>query len=382
MTSRPNNLAAADVLRVAAIGLIAWYHFWQQSWLNPGFRLGDYYVNLQQMVRHGYMMVDVTLVLSGFLLALPHARAGKNHLPAPGWKEFYVKRFWRIVPSYALALLAVLFLYALPQGLYAAPGTVARDLLAYLTFTHNLVPDLLFSSPLLGVLWTVGVEVQFYLIFPFLASLYRERPGLICLILTLMAAAVRIMVYYEGNTAFWVNQLPCMLDLFACGMAGAAVYARLENRTLPNGLRWLMAAGSLLCFLGILQILYIQTTGDYAVMRREQLIWRLPIGLLATGTLVFGCLAPAGLNRLFGNRFTRFFAAISYNFYIWHQFLSTRLKDWHIPPYVSENPNQSGEQPWQGLYMLCCFAAAILVATAVTYLWEKPWHRRGMKKLR
>ena len=382
MNPQPKNLAAADVLRIAAIGLIAWYHFWQQSWLNPGFRFGNYYVNLQQMVRHGYMMVDLMLVLSGFLLALPHARARRDGLAAPGVKEFYTKRFWRIVPSYLLGVLTVLFCYALPQGLYAAPGAAFRDLLAHLTFTHNLLPDLLFSTPILGVLWTVGVEVQFYILFPLIACLYRERPGLTCLTLTLMAAVVRMWVCCNGNTAYWVNQMPCMLDLFACGMAGAAVYVRYENRPFPEKRRWLMALGALLCFLCILQILYIQTTGDYAVMRREQLLWRLPLGLLGGGFLVCGCLGPASLSRVFGNPVTRFLAAISYNFYIWHQFLATRLKDWHIPAYVSENPSQSGEQPWQRLYMLCCFAAAILVAAAVTYLFEKPLYKKGTKDLR
>lgn len=382
MTDRPKNLAAADILRVAAIALIGWYHFWQQSWLNPGFRLGDYYVNLQQMVRHGYMMVDLMLVLSGFLLALPHARARRDRLPSPGIKSFYAKRFWRIVPGYLLAVLAVLFLYALPQGEYTAPRDALRDLLAHLTFTHNLFPNLLFSTPLLGVLWTVGVEVQFYILFPLIACLYRERPGLTCLVLTLMAVTVRVWIWHDGNTAYWVNQMPCMLDLFACGMAGAAVYVRCENRSIPEKRRWLMALGALLCFLCILQILYIQTTGDYEIMRREQLLWRLPLGLLGGGFLVCGCLGPASLSRLFGNPLTRFFAAISYNFYIWHQFLSTRLKAWRIPPYVSENPNQSGEQPWQSLYMLCCFAAAIAVAAAVTYLFEKPLYKKGTKNLR
>ena len=47
------RLAAADVLRVASIFIVGWFHIWQQSWLDPGFRIGQYYVNLQQVVRHG-----------------------------------------------------------------------------------------------------------------------------------------------------------------------------------------------------------------------------------------------------------------------------------------------------------------------------------------
>ena len=376
------HLAAADVLRVACIALVAWYHFWQQSWLNPGFRAFGYYVNLQQMIRHGYMMVDVMLVLSGFLLALPWARAREQKLSPPSAKDFYQKRFWRIVPSYAVAVLLVLLLHALPLGLYSTPGKAFKDILAHFTFTHNLFPDLLSSTPLLGVLWTVAVEAQFYLVFPLLAIFYKDFPGLTCLTLALGGLVMRLWVSQQPDTAFWVNQMPCMLDLFACGMAGAAVFARWEDRPIKNRTRWLMAGGAAVCFLCILQILYIQTTGDYEIMRREQLLWRLPIGLLTAGFLVWGCLGPERLSSFFGNRVTATLAAISYNVYIWHQFIAIRLKAWRFPPYASENPNQAGEQPWQILYMLCCFAASGLLATGITYLWEKPWHKWGMKKLR
>lgn len=376
------HLAAADVLRVACIGLVGWYHFWQQSWLDPGFHTFGHYVNLQQMVRNGYMMVDVMLVLSGFLLALPWARARVQGFPAPLAKTFYKKRFWRIVPSYALAVLLILFLYALPQGLYDTLGKAVKDILAHAVFIHNLFPDLLSSTPLLGVLWTVAVEAQFYLIFPLLAIFYKDWPGLTCLTLALGGLLMRLWASPQSDTAFWVNQMPCMLDLFACGMAGAAIFAHRENRPIKTLTRWLLAGGAAVCFLLILQVMYTQIIGDYDLIRRYQLMWRLPLGLLTAGFLVCGCLGPACLDRIFGNRVTRVLAAISYNFYIWHQFIATRLKAWRFPPYASDNPNQAGEQPWQILYMLCCFAVSGLLATAITYLWEKPWHKWGMKKLR
>ncbi|MBR2716907.1 MAG: hypothetical protein IKD79_04135, partial [Oscillospiraceae bacterium] len=93
-------LAAPDILRIVSIGLVGWYHIWQQSWLDPGFFLGKRYIDLQAVVRHGYMMVDVILVISGFLLVLPHARARLGLGERPSVREFYLKRFWRIIPSY------------------------------------------------------------------------------------------------------------------------------------------------------------------------------------------------------------------------------------------------------------------------------------------
>ena len=58
-------------LRVLLVFIVSWYHFWQQSWLTP--HIGSY--SLDFLVRAGYVPVDGTILLSGFLLFLPHARA-------------------------------------------------------------------------------------------------------------------------------------------------------------------------------------------------------------------------------------------------------------------------------------------------------------------
>ena len=128
------------------------------------------------------------------------------------------------------------------------------------------------------------------------------------------------------DTTFYVNQLPGMLDLYACGMGAGLLYIRLSQRELSGGLRWALALGALLALAGMMQLLYPGVIGDYDALRRQQLVYRLPLGLLGGCFLLCGCLGPAGLNRVLGNPLTRFFAAISYNFYIWHQFLAVKFR--------------------------------------------------------
>lgn len=373
--------AAADVLRVLAIFLVGWYHIWQQSWLDPGFRVGSVYVNLQQLVRHGYLLVDVLLVISGFLLALPVFRAQAGLCPRPAARDFYKKRFLRVFPSYALAIALVLFFYALPNGRYASAGFLVKDVLAHLTFTHNLFYDTYFMTPLPIVLWTMGVEVQLYLLFPLVARFLEEAPRLACLALAAAALAFRAWVFTLPDTTFWVNQLPGMLDLYACGFFAA--YLSVKLRDLPkSGLRAAAAlAVCVLCLALLLQLAYRQPTGDYDAIRRGQLLSRLPIGFLCGAFLLCGGLLPPVCDRIFGNPLTKSLSAVSYNFYIWHQFIAVRLKVRHIPAYVSENPNMAGEQPWQTRYTLLCFAAALAFAALVTYLWERPLSRRGRRRL-
>lgn len=371
-----NYLPAADVLRVVCIGLIAWYHFWQLSWLDPGFDIGSIHINLQQMLRNGYMLVDTLLLLSGFLLALPYARCRLGRGSRPDALTFYKKRAVRILPSCWAAIALCFFLWAVPTGQYENLSFALRDLFSHLSFTHNLSRDVLYRSKLPGVLWTLAVEVQFYLIFPLIARFYEKKPVHTSAVLILAGLIFRALALYNGDLSFWGNQLPVLLDVYGVGLLFAWLYARLEKH--PFRRRWPMAALAGLCFLCILQILFLQKLGDAA--KPMQMLWRLPLALLGGGFLLFGSLAPEGLQKAAGNPLTRFLSGISYNFYIWHQFLARRLVDWRFPPYrAAENPNMAYEQPWQSQYMLAAFLAALLAAMLGTYLIEKPAARRLLR---
>ena len=381
--ARTERLAAPDALRVAAIFIVGWFHIWQQSWLDPGFRIGNCYVNLQQVVRHGYMMVDIMLLLSGFLLALPVARQGEQAeiFCRPG--RYCRKRFWRIAPSYYLCIMLTTVLYAIPRGLYSTPGFMAKDLLMHATFTHTLSYDTYLLSPTAATLWTLSVEVLFYALWPAVARLFRRRPGETCLGMTVIALAFRLYVSSLPETSFLFNQLPAQLDLYACGMAAAWVLVRLERdgRPGPRTRRWLSPVGMVLTLALMCQIMYWQPVSDYPSIRMGQMIWRLPLGLLGGAFLVCGCLAPPALARAVGNPVTRFLADISYNFYIWHQFLACRLKDWRIPPYAAEQqPNMAYEQPWQTQYTLLCFLGVAALCALITYGFEKPIQRWALRR--
>ena len=178
MTGRPKKeyIAAADLLRVFSVGLVACFHIWQQSWLDPGFSVAGAYFDLQRIVRRGYMAVDLMLLLSGFLLYLPVARAARVGTPMPDTKDFYLRRAARILPSY-LAAVGVALAFALAGGRTFA--SLRKDLLAHLTFTHTFWRETYLWTALNAGLWTLAVEMQFYLLFPPLSRAFRKKPWLI-----------------------------------------------------------------------------------------------------------------------------------------------------------------------------------------------------------
>ena len=192
--------------------------------------------------------------------------------------------------------------------------------------------------------------------------------------MTAVALGCRAAITPLEDVQLYFNQLPCMLDLYAFGMMAAHLLSRRERRKTA-----LSALGSAACLAGILAVLFFQSSANGRELNQLQMYWRLPLSALGAGFLWCGGQWPEGFARAAGNAVTRWCAAVSYNFYIWHQYLAVKLKDWHIPPYVSELPQRSEGRAWQMRYTLLCFAAAFAAAAIFTYAVERPFSR-GLRK--
>ena len=186
------------------------------------------------------------------------------------------------------------------------------------------------------------------------------------------------------DTTLFVNRLPNMLDVYANGMLAAHIYSRLAQKKERRAL--IAALGTAAFLLGLFGVIHLvadqATIYGYEELRHGQLDRRWAISACGALALAGGSLSFEPVRRVFSNRVVRFLSGISFNFYIWHQWLAVKLKEWHIPPYLAEeSPNQAGEMPWQLHYTLLCFAAALAFATLMTYLVEKPGARLGRKLL-
>ena len=376
----PGYAAAGDFLRVISIFMVAWFHIWQQSWLSPALHVGGLRLDLTFAVRTGYMFVDLMLVLSGFLLYLPYA-LGKQRSAG----KFYLRRALRILPSYWLCLI-VMLAFAVAEPDFTDLPRLLKDLLAHLGFAHDLWGFSYNSTRLNAVLWTLAVEVQFYLILPALAPVFRRHP--VPTYLAMTGAGLCFMFLWTApmaDTTLFVNRLPNMLVVYANGMLFAHIYVYLAKAEKRRNL--IAALGLIACLAaacGVAGILEAQShASDYEALRHGQLSWRWLLSLCGGAFLAGGSLAPRPLRALLSNRCVRFLSGVSFNFYIWHQWLAVKLKQWHIPPYLSpENPNQAGEMPWQFHYTLLCFFAALMLAILLTYAVEKPCAQRGRRLAR
>ena len=178
------HLAGLDGLRAIAVGLVLLHHLVPLHRIvphPPGTKVGNVVPPL------GYIGVSLFFVLSGFLitriLLAGRERVDAGHTTTPRLLgAFYVRRTLRIFPLYYATLLV---LTLLDTGL-------VRDRIAWhATYTSNW----LFSSAAAWSaggserhFWTLAVEEQFYLLWPWLMLLVPARllPG--ALVLTFLAA--------------------------------------------------------------------------------------------------------------------------------------------------------------------------------------------------
>ncbi len=374
----PHRIDVLDGIRAVSILIVVWFHFWQQSWLMP--IVGKF--NLDWLPRNGAILVDMMILLSGFCLFLPYAREMVYGEKAPKVTEFYIKRVARIIPSYYVAVFLVLFCFALPLGQYATSTDMWKDLVPHLFFVHNFFPESMQWTKLNGALWTVAVEVQFYLLFPLLARCFQKKPLLtyFAMVAVGLLSCFGISSNYDTiNQGMYVNHSVTFACVFANGMLGAWAYISMtkdrKKDKAEEALYLILAIGGMWLFK-----IMCKARSSYGSETKWQIDHRYVLSLLFLLILFSIIMAERYFKWLLGNRLMKFLAGISFNLYIWHQFISVKLKELRIPYWEGDvPPNQLGDKPWMWKYLLLCIAVSLVVAIIMTYLVEKPLSKVIMK---
>lgn len=128
---------------------------------------------VQRMLRNGDQGVPLFFAISGFILALPFARYHLGKGRAVSLSGYYWRRVTRLEPPY---LLAMICFFALKVATGQAPlDELLPHLAASLVYLHNVVYASM--STITPVAWSLEVEVQFYLLAPLFAAVFRLGAG-------------------------------------------------------------------------------------------------------------------------------------------------------------------------------------------------------------
>lgn len=378
------HIDVLDGVRAAAVGLVAWFHFWQQSWLTPRITfpavIAEYTgmrgINIEGYVRYGFQFVDMLILLSAFCNFYPYARSILLKEPWQDAKTFYKKRAARILPSYYLSLLLIIVI-SVAEGSFRADAFFWKDLVTHLTCTAPFFPDTYIGSRFSGVLWTLQIEVLYYILMPWLAKLFRKAPVLTCAALWTcgIVSSNEIVFHHADQIRVLGNHMLTFAGCYANGMLLAMLYITLKEKCVENSYTQLAASvaviGCMFCLSGMMKQL---GTGELQVIQLQQ---RFGLSLLFSCFLLALPFACKAIRFLFANKLMKFLAGISYNFYIWHQYIAVKLKTLHIPYWEGEKPpNMTGDKVWMWKYQLLIVAVSLIVAAVLTYGFEKPVAKR------
>lgn len=337
-------------LRAVAVGLVIAYHVGV-----PG-------------VTGGFIGVDVFFVISGFLITrhlLDEQRAtGRIRLAA-----FFARRARRILP--AALVVAVLTLGA--SALLLPPtrlATVAGDALASILFVPNVLfaargADYLTStvpSPFQHY-WSLGVEEQFYLIWPVLlivAGLIARRRGpaiAIAAVAVVSLAAAAVLLPLEPTATFYL--LPTRAWEFAVGGLVSVLLAARPDWA-PAGLRAALGWLGLAAIVG--SALLIGATTPFPGLSALPAVLGTAL-IIATG----GRDRPSALDRVLGWGPLTVVGLLSYSLYLVH---------W---PAIELATEVLGGTP-PALVRALIVVASVGAAAVLWAMVERPMLRRGIRR--
>lgn len=316
-----DHIGPLDGLRAAAIFLVLLYHYTPTRNADLGIR-GLHW----KLADIGWCGVDLFFVLSGFLITTKLVAARND---PHRFRNFYARRTLRIFPLYYLALIVVLLIVPLLTRLPFEP--LRAQLPYWLYFTNFAWPELQIEQTIpISHFWSLAVEEQFYLLWPAVVFLTRERTARwICIAIAIAAPLLRLTLALNG--AEWVATYawtPSRADGLVLGSLLAFVYAsdRFKRRALTMSMAALaIAAPPLAWITWRAKSGWVCTNGT---MPEVLLVRTLLPTLLALffAALLVCAMEWRPLSRVLSGRAQSLIARYSYGMYVVHYMLFPTLQ--------------------------------------------------------
>jgi peptidoglycan/LPS O-acetylase OafA/YrhL len=368
MSAQNPRFPLFDSLRAIAAGSVLLFHV---AFVLGGFTKDGYGKYLIQL----NIGVPIFFLISGFLLYRPFVAARFRGDSPPATGPYAIRRFFRIVPAYWVALPLV----AAWTGLAA----VGHNPLPYFGFAQVYDRSTLING--YGIAWTLCVEVSFYALLPLWALAMRRagrgsRRRLVLtealpLVLMFLAAVAWNATQTEASHGFItftpaIATIPAFLDHFALGMGLAVASVALMGRERQPGVvraiegrPWLPWLFALAVFVGLCNI-----ERHFGAVPSEVVRHHLR-GLVAFGVLlpaVFGADRGGAVRRFLADRRMQWIGLISYSLYLWHPAITQKMGLW----------NWDDKLGWLG-YSAAAIVICIAVAAVSFYVVERPGLRIG-----
>ncbi len=318
------------------------------------------------LVTGGFLGVDIFFVISGYLISLILARdiagTGRLHL-----LEFYKRRIKRIFPALLFILAGTLlagFMVLTPDDLARLCTSASWSLFSAANIyfyssidTGYFAPDSR-EIPLLN-LWSLGVEEQFYFLWPFfmllvLRLIKRKRWIMVMVGFVFLSSLVLAQVSCVRCQSFAYYMLPTRVwELMAGGICALLVHHEIR---IPRRFAEVMG----LVGLGMVML------SMFMVSRSDHIpgVGALPAVMGACMLILSSVSSVTAAGKVLSTRALVAVGLISYSLYLWH---------W---PLLSFLHYVFGEVTWKAGAAACMLA--FVMATVSYFLVEQPFRRRNL----
>lgn len=268
----------------------------------------------------GNLGVTLFFVLSGFLISYIILSEKKNNGNI-NYKNFFIRRALRIWPLYFLIIFLSFFCFPYIDILnFKLSSNLNEDfylkLILFLLFLPNFIFRIFPTTPFASQTWSIGVEEQFYILWPLIIS-YTKNIFKLFIILIILFPIIRFILYYisiktgSDDAWFYTSKIFSDLSISSIALGSLAAHLVLEEKTsILNVIynKWVFKSTSALLFI----LLIYGEELPYLHYELYSVLFTIIIVNLSTNT--------KAIKISFENKILNYLGKISYGIYMFHPF--------------------------------------------------------------
>lgn len=300
-------------------------------------------------------------IMSGYLLATPFANQYFGDRKEVSLKKYFKRRLLRLEPPYILVMI-ILFLFSVYVVHKYTFSTLFPSLLASLTYTHNFFYGREVLPLINMVAWSLEVEVQFYILAPLMAMVFKLKKEQRRIIL-FVAAFLSIVI--QGYHLLPFRSLPDYLHFFLAGFLMADYKVSGKSIQLNSAMNKITGGLSIVALV-ILNAYWYDDTNFF-----------LNIGLfICLSVLVYMCILQGFMKPLLSAKFTTTIGGMCYSVYLVHAAVLSVVLNMYLRRIVFH-----AYFPDFLLYSVIAVVLVGIVSSVYYVLVEKPCMQKGWYKI-
>lgn len=347
---------ALDGVRGFAIILVIIWHYIGINWHpDEGWKTYVWIFCMQ-----AWSGVDLFFVLSGFLITFKLIESKED---THYFKNFYIKRFFRIIPAYYFLLFIFVCCFYLFHFSKSALFQDPMPLWSYFVFVQNFfMAEYGFGAQWLGITWSLALEEQFYLLFP-LAIYFIKNDKLPWIFILGYVFSVFLRYYFsKTNTGLYgYTLLFSRLDSLFSGAFLALIYFNFKSELFLNK-KLINILFAVLFIFGLVFIFGFKrfNMGGTIIHAYFSIFYTFLILVSLTKSI-------KSISKVFSSSVLKYIGKLSYSIYLWHQFSIFLIFEFVLNKYPILNTS------FDFVFVLISLFLTWILANISYFLIEKPF---------